>query len=74
MLRKKSPVTRPGIDPGTFRLVAETMIETTNSKFQAQCPNLRSDFVTITEILDSEFQAMTENITAKIQQENEKAF
>jgi hypothetical protein len=24
MPRKKSPVTRPGIDPGTFRLVALT--------------------------------------------------
>ena len=25
MLRKKSPVTRPGIDPGTFRLVAQRL-------------------------------------------------
>ena len=26
MLRKKSPVTRPGIDPGTFRLVAQRLM------------------------------------------------
>jgi hypothetical protein len=33
---------------------------------------LRSDFLTITEQLDSKLQAATENITAKIKQENEK--
>jgi Skp family chaperone for outer membrane proteins len=33
---------------------------------------LRSDFLTVTEQLDSKLQAATENITAKIQQENEK--
>jgi len=50
-----------------------TMIETNNSKFQAKCSNLRSRFFkTITKHLDSKFLAATENITAKIQQENEK--
>jgi len=46
-----------------------TMIETTNSKFQAECSNLRSHFLTITY---SKLQTATENITAKIQQANEK--
>ena len=36
-----------------------TMIETSNSKLQAECSNLRSD-------LDSKLQAVTENITAKL--------
>jgi len=48
-----------------------TIIETNNSKFQVQYSNLRSDFVTITEHLDSKLQAATANITATIQQ-NEK--
>jgi len=30
-----------------------TVIEANNSKFQAECSNLRSDFLTITEQLDS---------------------
>jgi len=42
-----------------------TIIETNNSKFQAECLYLRLD-------LDSKLQAATENITAKIRQENEK--
>jgi hypothetical protein len=41
----------------------------TNSKFEAECSNIRSSFLTITY---SKLQAATENITAKIQQENEK--
>jgi hypothetical protein len=49
-----------------------TMIKTANLKFQAECSNIRWDFITITESLDSKLQAVTENITAKIQQENEK--
>jgi len=35
-------------------------------KFQAECSNLRSDFLTITEQFDSKLQAATENITAKL--------
>jgi len=43
----------------TLRTDIVTMIETSNSKFQTECSNLRSD-------LDSKLQAATENITAKI--------
>jgi len=46
-----------------------TMIETTNSKFQAECSNLRSSFLTITY---SKLQAATENVTAKALHSNEK--
>jgi hypothetical protein len=49
-----------------------TMIETANFKLQAECSNIRWDFITIAESLDSKLPAVTENITAKIQQENEK--
>jgi len=38
------------------------------TKFQVECSNLRADFFTITERLDSKLQAAT----AKIQQDNEK--
>jgi len=51
----------------TLRTDIVTTIETNNSKFQAECSNLRSD-------LDSKLQAVTENITAKTRQENEKLF
>jgi len=56
----------------TLKTDIVTIIETNNSKFQAECLNLRSDFLTITEQLDSKLQAVTENITAKIRGENEK--
>ena len=56
----------------TLRTDIVTIIETNNSKFQAECSNLRSDFLTITEQLDHKLQAAAENITAKIRQENEK--
>jgi hypothetical protein len=42
-----------------------------NSNFQVECSNLRSDFLTITQYLDSKLQAATQNITAKIQHKNE---
>ena len=48
------------------------IIETNNSKDQAECSKLSSDILTITEQLDSKLQAATENITAKIRQESEK--
>jgi len=44
------------------------------SKFQTECSNLRSDFLTFTEQFNSKLQAVTDNIIAKIQQENEKLF
>jgi len=44
----------------TLRTDIVTIIETNNSKFQAECLNLRSDFLYITEQLDSEHQAATE--------------
>ena len=48
------------------------MIETNNSRFKAECSSLRSSFLVITEQLDSKLQAATDNITARIQQENDK--
>jgi len=45
------------------------MIETTNSKFQAECSNLRSSLLTITY---SKLEAATENVTAKVQHSNGK--
>ena len=56
----------------TLRTDIVTIIETNNSKFQVECSKCRSDFVTIIEKLDSNLQTATENITAKIKQENEK--
>ena len=44
-----------------FKTEIVTIIETNNSKFQAECLNLRSH-------LDSKLQAATENIAAKIRQ------
>jgi len=49
-----------------------TIIETNNSEFQVECSNLRPYFLTITVRLDYKLQAVTENIAAKIQQENEQ--
>jgi hypothetical protein len=49
----------------TLRTDIVTLTETNNSKFQAECLNLKLD-------LDSKLQAATENITANIRQENEK--
>ena len=46
-----------------------TMIGTTNLKFQPECSNLRSSFLTITY---SKLEATTENVTAKVQHSNEK--
>ena len=48
------------------------LIETNNSRFKAECSSLRSSFLVITEQLDSKLQAATDNITARIQQENDK--
>ena len=56
----------------TLRTDIVTIIGTNNSKYQVECSKLRSDFVTITEQLDSKLQTATENTTAKIEQENEK--
>ena len=56
----------------TLRSNIVTIIETNNSKFQAECSKLQSDLLTNTEHFDSKLQAATKKITAKIQQENEK--
>jgi hypothetical protein len=55
-----------------FKKDIVTIIETNNSKFQAECINYRSDSLTITKQLYSKFHAVTEKITAKLRQENEK--
>jgi len=55
----------------TLRTDIVKLIETDNSKFQVECSNLKSDFLTITEQLDTKFHAATENLTVKLQQENE---
>ena len=56
----------------TLRTDIIAILETNNSKVQAECSKLRSAILTITERLDSELQVVTENITVKIRVENEK--
>jgi hypothetical protein len=55
----------------TLRTDIVTMIETNDSKFQTVFKS-KIKFLTITKHLDSNLQAATENISAKIQQENEE--
>jgi len=44
----------------TLRTDIVTIIDTNNSKFQAECLNLKSDFLYITEQLHSKHQTATE--------------
>jgi hypothetical protein len=47
-------------------------IEKNNSKFQAECTNLRASFLAISEQLDSKLQVATDNISVRVQHENDK--